>query len=200
MEITTGDPNIIVAVIDIGVESNHPDLVGNLVPGYDFFDGDNQPDPVYGHEYNGHGTCCAGLIAARGNNEIGVSGVTWNCKVMPVRTHQADAEGVWHLITESAIATAFRWAASNDADILSNSWALANPRPILHSAIMDITKDGGIGRGGKGCVVLFAAGNDSKPISVYPQKYYEVIVVGATDHNDVRWSYMRLCILICWIY
>jgi subtilisin family serine protease len=188
-EITAGDPDIVVAVVDSGVESNHPDLVGNLTAGYDFFDGDDQPDPAIGHEYNGHGTFCAGFIAAQGNNGIGVTGVTWNCKIMPIRMSAVSAEGAWHLITEADIATAFRWSARNGADILSNSWGLANTRPILHSAIMDITTEAGIGRDGKGCVVLFASGNDGSPITAYPQKYSEVIVVGATDNNDVRWSY-----------
>ena len=79
-EITTGDPNVIVAVLDYGVDSTHPDLAENLVPGYDFYDDDEQPEPVLDHRVNAHGTACAGLIAARGNNELGVAGVTWDCK------------------------------------------------------------------------------------------------------------------------
>jgi len=183
-EITTGDPNIVVAILDCGVDSNHPDLTDNLVGGYDFYDNDYQPDPAVDYYSYGHGTACAGLIAAHGNNLTGVTGVMWNCKIIPIRVG-----GPSYWITEADRATAFRWTANKGADILSNSWTFGtDPTPILQSAIADITKIGGIGRGGKGCIVLFAAGNNSGPLR-YPGRYPEVIAVGATSHNDVRCSY-----------
>ena len=186
-EITTGDPNIVIAVIDSGVESKHPDLINNLAPGHDFIDNDDQPDPSLDHYANAHSTAAAGLIAAQGNNGIGVAGVTWNCKIMPVRIFRilANGDGVW--TSEGDTATAFRWAAVHGADILSNSWAWEkSPAPILHSGIVDVTKPAGLGRNGKGCVVLFGMGNEGQPIAWYPQRYPEVITVGATDHNDQR--------------
>jgi len=189
-EITSGDPNIVVAVFDSGVDANHPDLIDNLVPGYDFLDNDAQPDPSLDHPSNAHGTMCAGLIAAQGDNSIGVAGATWNCKIMPIRIFgfRADGTGLW--LTQAEEATGFRWAAGHGVDIFSNSWVESkNPTPILYSAIVDVTKPSGIGRSGKGCIVLFAAGNDSGPLQWYPQKYPEVIAVGATDHNDARCYY-----------
>jgi subtilisin family serine protease len=187
-DITTGDPDIIVSVQDTGVVLNHPDLVDNLVPGYDFLDGDELPGPSLEYFGNAHGTSCAGLIAARGNNGIGVTGVTWNCKILPVRDSSTRANGTGYWCTEADDATAMRWEASHGVDVMSNSWYWGTaPVPIIHSAIVDVTKAGGLGRGGKGCVVVFGAGNDSRPINIYPQKYAEVIRVGATDHND------RLC-------
>jgi len=189
-EIMTGDPNIIVAVLDTGVDSNHPDLVNNLVPGYDFLDNDTHPDPSLDHYMNAHGTACAGLIAAQGNNSIGVTGVTWNCKIMPIRIFRYRVDGTESWITASDIGTAFRWAATNGADIFSDSWVgYSSDQPIVHSAIVDVTQSGGIGRGGKGCIVFFAAGNSSSLMEGYPPKYPEVIAVGATDHNDMRCSY-----------
>jgi len=185
-EITTGDPNIVVAVLDSGVDLNHPDLTNNLVPGYDFYDNDDQPDPSTDHWLNAHGTCCAGLIAARGNNGIGLSGVTWNCKIMAIRIFSVLADGTEVWTTQDDRATAFRWAAAHGADILSNSWGWGtNPTPIMYSGILDVTQSGGMGRGGKGCIVLFAAHNYNGPI-FYPARYPEVIAVGATDHNDLR--------------
>jgi subtilisin family serine protease len=185
-EITTGDPNIVIAVLDSGVDSNHPDLVNNLVPGYDFYDNDDRPDPSTDHWLNAHGTCCAGLIAARGNNGIGVAGVTWRCKIMPIRIFSVRADGTEVWTTQDDRATALRWAAANRADILSNSWCWGlNPLPIIYSGILDVTKSGGMGRDGKGCIVLFAAGNWIGPVR-YPAKYPEVIAVGATDHNDLQ--------------
>ena len=188
-EITTGDPNIVVAIQDCGVDSNHPDLADNLVGGYDFYDNDDQPDPALDHWGNAHGTCCGGLIAAKGNNGIGVTGVTWNCKIMPIRIWWRYDDGTTYWITEADTATAFRWTANKGADVLSNSWTFGTtPTSIFQSAIADITRTGGIGRGGKGCIVLFCAGNDSGPLP-YPDRYPEVISVGATDHNDVQCYY-----------
>jgi len=189
-EITTGDPNIVVAVIDSGVDLNHPDLVNNLVPGYDFLDNDAQPNPALDHPLNAHGTNCAGLVGAQGNNGIGVSGVTWNSKIMPIRIYGFRADGTGRWITQSDIGTAFRWSATNGADVFSNSWSWStSSTPIIYSGIVDVTKSGGMGRGGKGCILLFAAGNAGGPLRYYPTKYPEVIAVGATDHNDMRCYY-----------
>jgi predicted outer membrane repeat protein len=185
-EITTGDPNIIIAVLDSGVDANHPDLINNLVPGYDFVDDDAGPDPCLSNPEDGHGTNCAGLIAAQGNNGIGVTGVTWDCKIMPIRI----LGGIDIFDTDADIATAFRWAANNGADILSNSWGGFFPGMLTHSAIIDVTKQGGIGRDGKGCVVLCSSGNweGGGPV-VFPASYSEVIAVGAVDHDNEVWDY-----------
>jgi parallel beta-helix repeat protein len=183
-EITTGDPNIVVAIIGTGVDTHHPDLVNNLVPGYDFLDDDDLPDPANDDRLDAHDTLCAGLVAAEGNNRIGIAGVTWNCKIMPIRVGSATS---W--LRGSVIATAFRWAAAHGADILSNSWiGGTSPWPIFLSGVVDITQPNGIGRGGNGCVVVFCAGNDEGVVP-YPAKYPEVITVGATDNDDVRWHY-----------
>jgi len=184
-EITTGDPNIVVAVLDTGVDSSHPDLVNNLLPGYDFYSNDDLPDPVGGGGLASHGTICSGIIAAEGNNHIGVTGVTWKCKIMPIRTNIWDS---FYVAPESEVATAIRWAATHGADILSNSWGYLVPLPIIHSAFVDVTKSGGIGRDGKGCVVFGASGNEGASLQ-WPERYPEVISVGATDHNDVRRHY-----------
>jgi subtilisin family serine protease len=187
-EVTTGDPNIIVAVLDSGVDTNHPDLINNLVPGYDFYQNDDLPDPALVHWANAHGTACAGLVAAQGDNTMGVTGVAWNCKIMPIRIFRAESEEKDDFITEADRASAFRWAASHGADVLTNSWSSRSPRPIIHSAAVDIAEPGGIGRGGKGCIVLASSHNDDGPV-LWPAKYPEVIAVGATDHNDLRWWY-----------
>jgi len=187
-EITTGDPNIVVAVIDTGVDSNHPDLKNNLVPGYDFWENDNSPDTATSIWIDAHGTVIAGLIAAEGNNNLGVVGVAYDSKIMPIRDGGESWDG---FITEADEATAFRWAATQGADVVNFSTVLVQKLPILHSAVRDITLLGGIGREGKGCVVVFPAGNAGQPIQ--PQStaaYPEVIAVGATDHNDnlAYWS------------
>jgi subtilisin family serine protease len=183
-EITTGDPKIIIAVIDCGVDSQHPDLAKNLIAGYDFYENDDVTDPVKQVRLDAHGTCCAGVIAAEGNNGIGVVGVAPNCKIMPIRHGSASS---W--ITTDQHATAFRWAAAHGANIISCSWGRSNA-PNIHSAIQDVTKIGGIGREGKGCLVFVAVGiSGNRIVSGWTEAYPEVIAVGATDHNDMRWNY-----------
>ena len=177
-KITTGDPNIVIAVVDSGIDDTHPDLADNLVQGYDFFDDDDFPVPEPIDPDGGHGTACAGLIAAQGNNTIGVTGVANTSKMMPVRINANS----W-VTPQSQIATAFRWAATHGADVLSNSWHDFSALPIIRSALVDVTELDGLGRDGKGCVVVFATGNESGPV-MWPALYPEVIGVGATDHND----------------
>jgi len=181
-EITTGSPDVVVAVIDDGVDTDHPDLIDNLVPGYDFVDDDNDPDASTFWD-DAHGTACAGLIAARGNNGLGVSGVAYNCKIMPIRISEGPM-----FTTDADIATAFRWAATHGADVINNSWGGISAMPLIHDAIRDVTQLGGIGRGGLGCVVLGSSGNDGGPV-LWPAAYDEVIAVGATDEFDVVWDY-----------
>jgi subtilisin family serine protease len=184
-ELTTGDPNIIIAVLDTGVDVNHPDLINNIVPGYDFLDDDNLAAPSLNLALDGHGTNCAGLAAARGNNGIGVAGVAWNCKIMPIRIANGE-----DFITDADIATAIRWAAQHGADILSMSWGSLESSNIINSAITDITSRNNIGRNGKGCVVVAAAGNweDGGPVT-YPAAYPSVIAVGATDNRNEHLNY-----------
>jgi subtilisin family serine protease len=203
-EITTGDPNIVIAVLDEGVDITHPDLVNNIwtnikeipgngidddgngeiddIHGWDFVNNDNNPQPS---SDDAHGTACAGLIVAQGNNSIGVTGVTWNCKIMPVRISSSAG-----FITYAQIATAIRYAAVSGADILSNSWGSTYSSDILHSAIQDVTAENGIGRKGKGCIVLASAGNwtTGGPV-IYPAAFPEVIAIGAIDQNDQHWYY-----------
>jgi hypothetical protein len=184
-EITAGDPNIVVCVQDTGVDLDHPDLINNLVPGYDFYDNDDSPNPLLNSNlHEAHGTACAGLVAAEGNNGLGVTGVGWNCRLMPTR------DGTAARISVADVAEGFRWAAANGADVLSYSMGWSNPQPIIYSAIVDITKPDGIGRDGKGCVVCVAAGNTKDRIpSTSTAAYPEVIGIGATDDNDERCWY-----------
>jgi hypothetical protein len=189
-EITAGDPNIVIAILDDGVDMNHPDLVDNLVPGYDFQDDDDLPNPEENNfgTINNHGTMCAGLAAAKGNNYIGVIGVAWNCKIMPIRiSYKPSPDSTNNFITNADKATAFRWAANHGADILSNSWTGANQ--VVRSAIIDITMPGGMGRDGKGCVVFAASGNEDGASVGQPARFPEVVAVGATGEDGQRWDY-----------
>ncbi len=202
---TSGNPNILVAVVDDGVQSNHPDMKDNIwtnpdeipgngidddgnyriddIHGWNFYNNNNDTEPRTSSD--GHGTSCAGLIAAQGNNNRGVIGVAWNCKILPVKISYGG-----NVKTEESIASAIRYAAIAGADVISNSWGVSIDVPVIHSAIKDVTLENGIGRNGKGCVVLFSSGNWANGgIVSYPAKYQEVIAVGAVDPNFDVWYY-----------
>lgn len=190
-EITAGDPNIVVAVLDSGVDSNHPDLINNLVSGYDFCDNDESPDPMLGESaWNAHGTACAGLIAAEADNSIGIAGVAPSCKIMLIRIFRVTEEYSMEWVTDATIAEAIVWPAENGADIISLSFVGHLYTTIIREAIISATAPDGIGRNGRGCVVLAGAGNDGYDVqNYYPAAFPEVIAVGATDSNDQRWDY-----------
>ena len=181
-EISTGSSDILIAVLDSGVDLTHEDLVDNLVGGYDACDDNNDPSPG-AHWRNAHGTACAGLAAAHTNNRIGIAGVSWNCKIMPIRVFKFEQGKWWDRI--DWYINAINWAVNNGADVLSCSWATLSDDQNLHDTISN-AKDNG--RNGKGCVLVFAADNWNEPIG-YPARYDEVIAVGGSDANDVRWPW-----------
>ncbi|MFH0894911.1 MAG: S8 family serine peptidase [Bacteroidota bacterium] len=191
--ITDVPSNIVIAVIDTGVDYNHPDLAANMwvnsdeVPnngldddnngyiddyrGWDFAYDDN--NPMDGHY---HGTHCAGTIAGVGNNSIGVTGVAWHAKIMPVKFLNDSGSGY----TSDAISS-IQYAVANGAKILSNSWGGGGYSQALKDAITASHN--------AGTLFVAAAGNsgtnnDTTPH--YPSSYdvENIIAVAATDHND----------------
>src|SRR5690242_5557982 len=110
---TSTGAGITVAVLDSGVQSNHPDLQANLVPGWNIWDNNSNTNDV-----NGHGTAVAGTIAAIGNNGIGVVGVAYRAKIMPVRMTDSTC-----YTTLSIVASALTWAADHGADVASISYS-----------------------------------------------------------------------------
>jgi subtilisin family serine protease/tetratricopeptide (TPR) repeat protein len=179
-DITTGSSNIVVAVLDDGVDLTHEDLTGKFVQGYDFIDNDNTPQPG-GNGDIYHGTACAGLIAANANNNnLGICGVSWGAKIMPIRIMQNDS-----YVNYSTVAQGVIWAKEHNADILNNSYGGSSPSTDLTNAINDAATTG---RSGKGCIIVCSAGNDNTDVS-YPAYLDNAIAVGATNENDVRWTY-----------
>lgn len=178
-DITTGDPNLRIAILDDSIEIAHEDLQANVVASWDFTDGDNDPSPV-GSDY--HGTPVTGIAAAVGDNSKGVSGVCYSSKIVAVRLGNYLQD----------FADAFYWAANTgQADVISNSWGLTIPAPdLVVNAINDVAING---RGGKGCVVLFASGNSDSDISAPGAGELaaldSVIAVGASTNKDVRTCY-----------
>src|SRR4051794_6319845 len=110
-DVTTGDPSVTVGVIDTGIDAAHPDLASKIAAGWDFVDGDNDPNDL-----NGHGTHVSGTIAAAGNDRSGVVGVAYSSKVMPLRVLDASGSG-----SVADIVSADRYAASHGLHIVNES-------------------------------------------------------------------------------
>ncbi|NMA27983.1 MAG: S8 family serine peptidase, partial [Burkholderiales bacterium] len=163
---TEVDPDLVVAVIDDGVEV-HEDL--NWIPGYDATGGGGPGTPA---PHLGHGTSCAGLIGAIGNNGIGVIGVAPGVQIMPVRI--VKDTGLY--VGDDDVAAGIRWAFQNGARVLSNSWNGGLPSAEIHEAIIEATE--------AGAVVLFAAGNYQDEEVRYPARYPEAIAVGSSNQCD----------------
>lgn len=173
--ITTGNSSIIIAILDSGVESDHPDLEDDMVTGYDVVDDDYTTDPYSGIY---HGTCCAGIAAACTNNSTGIAGIGYNCNIMPIQfTHTSS----WSNSTN--FAQGITWASNNGADIINISGNTQSSQNV-NNAINSATSNG---RSGKGCIIVKSAGNGGS--ITFPGQHEKVISVGATDTNDYRISY-----------
>jgi subtilisin family serine protease/PKD repeat protein len=180
--ITKGNPNVKIAILDDGVELTHPDLVANLLPGYDglFLNSAGGPS---GND--AHGTACAGIVGAVANNSIGLAGNAPACKILPVRIAYTPAGQSEWFMTASSVTSGINWAIQNGASILSNSWGGGLNSLSVNNAIDNAVNNG---RNGLGAIVIFAAGNDNAASAVYPSNLNKVIAVGATTMCDERKS------------
>jgi hypothetical protein len=192
----TGSDNIVViAILDTGVDYNHPDLVDNIwtnpgeipdneidddlngyiddVTGWDFVHNDNDP---MDDDYPGHGTHAAGIIGAIVNNSRGIAGVNWDVKIMPIKFIASDGFGTF----ESA-ASSIEYATTMGADIISNSWGIGEYNQDVKDAVSAANE--------LGILFIAAAGDyrsDTNFSKHYPASYDfpNVVSVASTDHND----------------
>jgi len=186
-DMTTGCSNIKIAIIDDGVQLNHPDLTPNLLSGFDA-----TPSGTNGGDLAGefrHGTNVAGIAAAKGNNGTGVTGVAYNCKIIPIRAYSTNSSG--DVTTDQYIANAINHAVNvKGADILNMSWGIvASTYPINTAIESALNNAASNGRGTKGTVLIASVGNKgNNTISPLPGNVSSVFVVGASRANDTRWS------------
>lgn len=198
-DVITGASTIVVAVIDSGIDYTHPDLAGAMwnataatIPsnfhGYDFADGDSDPYPLNSE----HGTHVAGIIAATGNNSIGVVGVAYGVQLMALKVFPDSGGGA----SDADIISAINYAVANNAQIINMSLGGGGPEnPVFTTAVANAVN--------AGVLIVAAAGNDSRPPSnptyianndvtpVWPANYAShsstgngVISVLATDQAD----------------
>jgi len=172
-DISTGISDVIIAVIDTGVDLSHPDLAGKIVAGYDFANSDAIPQDDYGH-----GTHVAGIAAAVTDNAEGVAGMAWGARIMPVKVLDSSGYGY-----TSHIAAGIQWAADHGARIINLSLGGSFPSSTLEDAV-----NYGYERG---LLIAAAAGNAylwGNPAS-YPAAYPHVMAVAATDDIDEHARY-----------
>lgn len=177
-DITTGSTGFTIAIIDSGLDLGHPDLAGKIVPGYDAVDGGEPWDE------NGHGTHVASIAAAVTNNGIGVAGMDWHARIMPVRVLNAAGSG-W----TSDVADGVYWAYQHGAQVLNLSLGGSGESQTLRDAVDAAHASGSL--------VVAAMGNcrtydppscpSANPIS-YPAAYPSVLAVAATTRTD-RYAY-----------
>jgi subtilisin family serine protease len=196
-DISTGSHDIVVAVLDTGVDVNHPDLKDNIwinedeipdngvdddengyiddINGWNFEDDSNEVIPEESFwDISGHGTQVSGVIAAVGNNGEGVSGINWHCSIMVLRLSLE--------ITSAEVATALDYAAANGARVLNMSFGSdefgPDGDPIVKTAIDNAFA--------QGVLLSASAGNDDTTKPNYPAAYYNVMAVASTNGEDIK--------------
>ncbi len=177
---TVGSAGVIVAMVDSGVEGTHPDLVANLIPGYNFVNGNTNTSDTMGH-----GTTTAGTLAAVGNNGIGITGVAWQSSIMPLVV--VDSTGY---ASYSNMASAITYAAQNGVRIVNVSLGGTSSSSTLQSAVNYAWS--------MGTVVFASAGNGGSNAPYYPAGCQYVVAVGATDSTNTWQSWSNYGTFLIW--
>ncbi|HYM53052.1 MAG TPA: S8 family serine peptidase, partial [Candidatus Dormibacteraeota bacterium] len=169
--IGTGGSNLI-AVVDTGVWAAHPDLAGRLVPGYDFVNNDSNPA-----DDNAHGTWVSGIIAANANDGLGIAGISWTDRIMPVKVMDENGLGM-----TSDVAAGIHWAVDHGASVINLSIGGFGDSQLLREAVDYAWA--------RNVVLVAAAGNFRSAGPFYPASYPHVISVSATQADDefTNWS------------
>jgi len=201
--IEQGKPTVVVAVVDSGIMLKHPELRNQLwqnsgeivdngidddnngyiddVHGWDFTDaptfqgiGDWKDRDNLPEDETGHGTQVSGIIAAEGNNDIGISGIVWHSKIMTLRAGFRIGGGAF--LQNDDIAAAIVYAADNGANVINMSLGDTVNAFLINDAVEYAYR--------RGCVLVAASGNSSEPGSYYPAALENVLSVAAIDSDN----------------
>ncbi|WP_232697855.1 S8 family serine peptidase [Brevibacillus daliensis] len=159
-----GNPAIKIALLDSGVDQDHPDLKDNMLPTINLVPGESADD------LNGHGTQVAGILAAKGNNGIGVTGVLWDAKILPIKVLDRNGEA-----SSERLASGIRRAVAEGAKVILMSASTLYYSKELEDAV-NLAESRGI-------VVIAASGNEGSRVN-YPAAFPTVVAVGAVTNNN----------------
>ncbi len=175
-DLFTANQAVTVAIVDTGVRIDHEDLATQVVSGAQSYTGAivTQADGGIVMDTHGHGTHCAGIAAARGNNGIGVSGVNWNARIMPIKATQGSSGST----TLAALTVGATWAADNGARVVSCSFS-----GVSGASVQTTGNYIKYQRNGFYC---WAAGNSNANLST---DHPDVTIVGATTSSDTKASF-----------
>jgi thermitase len=170
-DITRGSPSVSIAILDTGIDIDHPDLAAKIIASANFGNSTTVDD------LDGHGTHVAGIAAAITMNGVGVAGVGRDCSLMNVKVMSDDGTGYYSWLAEGIV-----WAADNGANVINISVGGSDPSSVLEDAVNYAW--------GKGAVVVAAAGNGGTTAAFYPAYYANAMAVAATNASDAMpaWS------------
>ncbi len=169
-DLSTGITNTITAILDSGINREHPEFAGRVLAGYDFINGDD--DPADDH---GHGTHVAGIAAAALNNEQGGAGICPQCMILPVKVLDSGNKGTW-----GSVAAGIYYAVDQGARVINLSLGATVSSRTLEDAISYAEAHD--------VLVVASAGNAASTTPYYPAALPYVIAVSATTDSDVQWA------------
>jgi thermitase len=167
-EITTGDTNTILAVLDTGIAFTSPDFEGRILPGKDYINNDNDPA-----DDEGHGTNTASVAAATGGNGIAIAGMNWKCRILPIKVLNSNGTGSY-----SAFAAGFIYAADHGARVINISAGGTSTSQTLATAVAYARS--------RGVIIVASMGNNNNEVPEYPAVLPGVIAVGAINSKGLR--------------
>lgn len=167
-DVELGSSTVVIAIVDTGVDTGHPEFSGRMQSGWDFWNNDSNPT-----DDNGHGTSCAGIAAARGNNGQGVAGVAWGVRILPIKVLPAVGSGNTAVTSAGII-----YAADFGADVISLSLGTESPSQTGLDAVNYAY--------GFDCAMFAATGNDDQSTIEWPAAYDHVMAVGALSPCNQR--------------
>lgn len=166
-DLVTGSDQVTIAIVDSGIDRTHPDIAPSLVSGYNSASKLTQAAGGVVDDISGHGTSVAGCAAARGNNAIGVAGVSWMLKIMPVRAQNSPGTAILSDVLAGA-----RWAADNGARVINCSYSGVNNSSVLTTAQYVAARN---------AILVFAAGNGGSDLGACD--WPEVVIVGSVGSS-----------------
>jgi subtilisin family serine protease len=173
--LTTGSPDVVVAVLDSGLDASSPEFTGRIVPGFNAFTGaeDGPTDFTATFDDDGHGTHVSGTIAAAADNGAGIAGIAPRTSIMPVKVIDAKGSGTFRMMVSG-----LNWAVAHGAKIVTLSLGGVLPPDLVtyYEAPFDAAYAAGV-------VVVAASGNEGAVVTNYPCNFDHVICVGSTTND-----------------